>query len=216
MNFNLKKELPLLLIVAMPFVYLAYVWKNLPEKVPMHWNIHGEINRWGSKQELILIPILLPLLIYIIFLFVPLIDPKKQLGKMGRKYHSFKFIMTLFMSVLALFIIYIVKEQSFSNPNFIFISIGLLFAVVGNFLKTIRPNYFIGIRTPWTLENQNVWKDTHLMAGKLWFVGGLSIVFFSLVLDKTIASKIFLFITIAIVIIPILYSYFKFKKISDN
>ena len=74
MKIHLKKELPLLLIVAMPFIYLAYVWADLPNKVPLHWNIKGEIDRWGDKQELILIPFLLPLLTYIIFLFVPIIE----------------------------------------------------------------------------------------------------------------------------------------------
>ena len=55
----------------------------------------------------------------------------------------------------------------------IFPLIGLLFAFLGNYFKTIKPNYFIGIRTPWTLENEEVWKKTHLIGGKLWFVGGL-------------------------------------------
>ena len=214
MKLELKKELPLLLIVAMPFIYLAYVWADLPNKVPLHWNIKGEIDRWGDKQELILIPFLLPLLTYVIFLFVPIIDPKKQLEKMGSKYYNFKFILILFVSLLSIFIIYIAKEQTFNNSIFIFIAIGFLFTIIGNFLKTIRPNYFIGIRTPWTLENEEVWKHTHIMAGKLWFVGGLSIVFFSIILNQIIASKVFVFVLSLLVIIPILYSYFKFKKIT--
>ena len=115
MKFNLRKEAPILAIVAIPFLYLAYVWNSLPEKVPMHWNIKGEIDRWGEKQELLLIPIVLPLLVYVIFLLVPLIDPKKQLEKMGNKYQSLKLIFTLLMSLLAVFIIYTAKEASFSN-----------------------------------------------------------------------------------------------------
>jgi len=216
MKFNLKNEFPLWLIVAIPFIYLAYVWKDLPEKVPMHWNIKGEIDRWGEKQELILIPVLLPLLVYIIFLLVPLIDPKRQITKMGSKYHNFKFILTLFMSVLALFIIYTAKEVSFSNPNYIFIFIGLLFAVMGNFFKTIRPNYFIGIKTPWTLENETVWKETHQLAGKMWFVGGILIILCCLIFDKTLASIIFISVTLIITIIPVVFSYLRFNKLSKT
>ena len=57
--------------------------------------------------------------------------------------------------------------------DLIFVIIGLLFAFLGNYFKTIKPNYFIGIKTPWTLENEEVWKKTHLIGGKLWFIGGL-------------------------------------------
>ena len=216
MKINFKKELPILVIVAIPFLYLAYIWNSLPEKVPMHWNIQGEIDRWGEKQELILIPLLLPFLVYVIFLFVPIIDPKKQIDKMGTKYHNFKFILVLFMSFLALFIIYTAKGQSITNNNYIFILIGLLLTVIGNFLKTVRPNYFIGIKTPWTLENETVWKETHHLAGKMWFVGGLLIVLSSLILSKDMASIVFISITLFIAFIPILFSYMRFNKLTKH
>ncbi len=216
MKINIKKELPIWFIIAIPFIYLAYVWKDLPEKVPMHWNILGEIDRWGDKQELLIIPFVLPLLVYLVFLLVPLIDPKRQINKMGGKYYNFKFILTLFVSVIALFVIYTAKNQSLSNPNYIFIFIGFLFAVMGNFFKTIRPNYFIGIKTPWTLENETVWKETHLLAGKLWFVGGLLIILCSLVFNKSLGSTIFITITIIISVIPIVFSYLRFNKLNKN
>lgn len=212
MNFNLKKEAPILAIVAIPFLYLAYVWGSLPKKVPMHWNIKGEIDRWGDKQELVLIPILLPLLVYVIFLIVPVIDPKKQLVKMGNKYQSLKLIFTLLMSLLALYIIYTAKEVSFSNPNFIFVIMGILFIVLGNYFKTIQPNYFIGIKTPWTLENEQIWRKTHLLGGKLWFIGGFVLIITSLVLNNKLAFVFFITITSLLAFVPILYSYILYKK----
>lgn len=145
---NLKKELPLIGIVLLPFIYLAYIWNQLPEKVPTHWNINGEIDRYGEKIELIIIPILLPLLMYIIFLVVPKIDPKNKLNKMGNKLQTIKFLLTTFMSILALFIIYTAKNQSFANPNYIVLLIGVLYIIFGNYFKTIKANYFIGIKTP--------------------------------------------------------------------
>ena len=143
---NLKKELPLIVIVLLPFIYLAYIWNQLPEKVPMHWDIKGEIDRYGEKMELIIIPILLPLLVYIIFLIVPKIDPKNKLNKMGNKLQIIKVLSTTFMSILALFIIYSSKNQSFTNPNYIILLIGVLYIILGNYFKTIKANYFIGIR----------------------------------------------------------------------
>ncbi|HLV39232.1 SdpI family protein, partial [Xanthomarina sp.] len=157
---KLKKELPLIGIVLLPFIYLAYIWNQLPEKVPMHWNIKGDIDRYGDKIELLLIPFLLPVLVYVIFLVVPKIDPKKKLHKMGNKLQNLKVLMTIFMSVLALFIIYSAKNNTFTNPNYILLLIGVLYIILGNYFKTIKANYFIGIRTPWTLESETVWKET--------------------------------------------------------
>lgn len=209
---NLKKELPLITIVLLPFIYLAYIWNQLPEKVPMHWNIKGEIDRYGEKMELIIIPILLPLLVYIIFLVVPKIDPKNKLNKMGNKLQTIKVLLTTFMSILALFIIYSAKNQSFANPNYIILLIGVLYIILGNYFKTIKANYFIGIRTPWTLENESVWKKTHKLGGKLWFVGGIIVVLTSLILDKEPNVTVFLIITGIITTIPIVYSYIIFKN----
>jgi immunity protein, SdpI family len=209
---KLKKELPLIVIVLLPFIYLAYIWNQLPEKVPMHWNINGEIDRYGDKMELILIPILLPLLIYVIFLVIPKIDPKNKLNKMGNKLQTIKILLTTFMSILALFIIYSVKNQSIENPNYIVLSIGVLYIILGNYFKTIKANYFIGIRTPWTLENETVWKETDKLGGKMWFIGGIIVVLSSLILDKQPNLTVFLIVTGIITIIPIVYSYIVFEK----
>jgi len=209
---NLKKELPLIGIVLLPFLYLAYVWNQLPTEVPLHWNIKGEVDRYGDKSELILIPILTSLLIYVIFLAVPYIDPKKQIQKMGKKYDTLKWIITTFMSVLALFIIYTAKNQSIANPNYILLLCGILFIVFGNYFKTIKANYFIGIRTPWTLESEVVWKETHKLGGKIWFAGGLLIVLSSLVFDEQTNFIIFMTIVAVMVLVPVVYSYLLFRK----
>lgn len=209
---QIKKEIPLLIIVSIPFLYLAYIWEKLPEKVPLHWNIKGEIDRYGSKTELLLIAILLPLLTYILFLIIPKIDPKGKIRKMGNKYQKIKFLLTTFMSILATFIIYTALHQSLANPNYIILLIGILYIILGNYFKTLKPNYFIGIKTPWTLENEIVWKKTHQLAGKMWFIAGLIIVINSLFLKKQINFILFFSITIIITILPIFYSFLEYKN----
>ena len=216
MKTNLQKELPLIIIVLIPFVYLAYVWNSLPEKVPLHWNIEGEIDRYGEKSELILIPLLLPLLIYVLFTIIPKIDPKKKIKNMGNKYTILKSIMTIFMSALAMIIIYAALNETLYNPNYIVLLIGILFALLGNYFKTLRANYFIGIKTPWTLENETVWKETHKLAGELWFAGGLLIVLTSILLDKKTNFTLFAVITVFITVIPVVYSYIKYQSISQT
>jgi uncharacterized membrane protein len=213
MKFNFQKEAPLIAIVLAPFIYLAYLWDKLPDSVPLHWNIEGEIDEYGDKSELILIPILLPLLIYLIFTIAPMIDPKGKINQMGKKYFSLKMAMTIFMSVLAMIIIYAVKNETLYNPNYIVLLIGILFVILGNYFKTLRANYFIGIKTPWTLENETVWKETHKLAGKIWFIGGFIVILSSLLLDQKTNFSIFIGITIIISLVPVVYSFFKFKSL---
>ncbi|MEW5674790.1 SdpI family protein [Flavobacterium enshiense] len=209
-----KKEIPYLLIALLPFAYLAYIWSSLPQKVPMHWNASGEIDRWGDKTETIIIPILTVGLSYFLLLVIPKIDPKGKLQNMGNKLNAFRMILTFFMSALALFILYSIQQEK-SDPVFIFIIVGLLFAFTGNYFKTLKPNYFLGIRTPWTLENEEIWKKTHILGGKLWFVGGI-LMALTFLLPKAFQLYTFLGITAVISIIPIVYSYLEFRKIKKQ
>ena len=130
---------------------------------------------------------------------------------MGAKYNQLKTLVILLMTLMSLFILYNSKNQPTASPNYIIPILGVLFIVFGNYFKTIKANYFIGIRTPWTLENENVWKKTHTMAGKLWFIAGLIIVLGSVILEPQNNLKFALFITTLIIIIPLIYSYMVYK-----
>ena len=205
-----KKEIPYLAVSLLPFVYLAYIWPSLPQSVPMHWNASGEIDRWGDKSETLMIPLLMTGLVYVLFLILPKIDPKGKLESMGNKLNSFRMILTCFMSVLSLYILYSIKTLN-ADPKMLFPLLGLLFAFLGNYMKTMKPNYFIGFRTPWTLENEEVWKKTHKMGGMLWFIGGLLMTFTFLLEGKT-QLYTFMAIIVVITIIPVVYSYLEFQK----
>jgi len=207
---TIKKEFPYLSIAILPFIYLAFIWNKLPEKVPMHVQLNGEIDRWGNKTELIFMIFMLTGLTYIIFLFLPKIDPKQKIQNMGKKFDSLRLILTLFMAVLAIYILYSIQNIN-TKPTLIFPLVGLLFAFIGNYMKTLKPNYFIGIKTPWTLENEEVWKKTHVLGGKLWFIGGL-LMTLTFLLEPKLQFYTFMSITIVISVIPIVYSYLEFKK----
>lgn len=216
MKLTLRKELPIIGIILVPCIYLAFLWNSLAEKVPTHWNYKGEIDRWGDKYSLIGLLFLLPVLTYLLLLIIPKIDPKKRIDLMGGKYYQIKFILVLIMSLLSMFIIHLTKNESISNPNLIFALMGILIVVMGNYFKVIQPNYFLGIRTPWTLENKEVWKSTHTFASKLWFIGGLLIIIGGIILPDEFFLVGFLSIIGLIVIVPMVYSYFKFKEIEKK
>ncbi len=212
MNTTLKKELPIILIALLPTVYLLFIWQSLPSAVPIHWNTKEEVDGYGSKAILFLIILLFPCLVYIILQIVPTIDLKAKLSKMGSKLQHLKFLLTTLMSLLAMCILYSVKTQTLVSQNTFIIVIGIMYFILGNYFKTIPPNYFIGIRTPWALENETNWKETHKVAGKLWFAGGLLIVIFSLLLSSQLTFVVFISFTIILAIVPFIYSYLFYKK----
>jgi uncharacterized membrane protein len=212
MKYELKKEIVNAIIALLPLGYLLFIWKELPDSVPLHWNYKGEIDNYGGKTTLLMIPFLLPILTYSLFLIIPNIDPKGKLNNMGNKLDHLKFLMTLFSSILALLILYSAKTGSVMKMNLIPVLVGGLLMVLGNYFKTIKPNYFIGIKTPWTLNNDNNWKLTHEYSGKVWIMGGLIIILSSLLLNAAWSTGVFIAITAVLVILPFWYSYQLFKK----
>jgi len=214
-TFDLKKEIPLWILVALPMIYLASIWGTLPETVPIHFNAKGEADGWGSKTTLIWLPLAMTLGTYLLMVFIPKIDPKNTLDQMGNKYDLIKMFMVLFMALLSCFIIYSAKAGGIgADGAWVFVIVGAMLAVLGNYMPSMKPNYFIGIRTPWTLENETVWKKTHRLAGRLWMPAGILLAFLPFLLETETFMPIFLTIITVIVIVPLVYSYLEFQKIS--
>jgi len=207
------KELVLWVFIVLPYIYLATIWNILPAQVPTHFNLEGIADGWSSKHSLIYIIGALGIGIYLIMLIIPTIDPKKKIQQMGNKYYNIRFILTFCFSLLAFHILYSSKEGSMQKSDILFLIIGILFAMLGNYFQTIRPNYFIGIRTPWTLENEKVWKSTHSLAGRIWIVGGILIAVLGFFIKNSgIFSIIFGLIISIMILVPIIFSYTEFQK----
>ena len=207
------KELSIIGLLAIPYVYLATIWKDLPDIVPTHFGMNGEANDWSSKTMLLYMPSAILVGIYLLLLILPKLDPKKRIEQMGEKYFTFRFILFLFFALLNVYLLNITQDGKLESPNMLLALIGGLFAAIGNYMQTMRPNYFMGIRTPWTLENENVWKKTHRLGGRLWMAGGILIVLLSFVItDNLVFAVIFGSIILVMVIIPLVFSYTEFQK----
>ena len=200
-------------LIVLPYVYLATIWNKLPDMVPTHFNIAGNADAMSGKTTLLFLPGALGVGIYFLMLLIPVLDPKRKIQQMGDKYFTFRFMLTLFFSLLATYLVYISYTGSLKNPNMLIALIGALFAMLGNYFQTVRPNYFIGIRTPWTLENEQIWKKTHRLGGRLWMAGGLLIVILAFFINNNLALAItFGGILLVLVIVPVVYSYTEFQK----
>ena len=206
-------ELLIFAIIIIPAIYLLLIWADLPEEVPMHWNASGEIDRYGSKNELVGLLFILNLPLYFILKYAPKIDPKKKISE--TQLAGLRIVMHLFMSALAVFIIYSTKQAELSSPFGLVSIVGLLFAGLGWYFPRIKPNYFIGIKTPWTLENDQVWHRTHKASGPVWIVGGILMAIVPIVAEKASIYAV-LGITLLLSIYSVGYSYWAFKNPLPN
>ena len=207
-NKTILRELFLLLLAIIPVAYLLINWSSLPDQMPIHFELNGDPNDYGSKS----IFIYLPLGIYLLMFVLPFIDPRKSnYNVFSGTYFKLRIILGLFIGILDSVIVYNQLHGSVKLGLFIPISIFLLFTLIGNYMGTIRPNYFVGIKVPWTLNNDEVWNRTHKMAGKLWFWGGIAGVAALLVIKDP--YFVLIPILLIIVIVPMVYSYFIYQKI---
>ncbi|MEI6754049.1 MAG: SdpI family protein [Paludibacter sp.] len=210
------KELILWILIVIPYVYLATIWKNLPAQVPTHFDLAGNPNDWSDKTSLPAMIGAMGIGSYLLMLFIPYFDPKKKIAQMGEKYYSLRLLMTLFMSALSFYLLY-VSNKGEINPNLLIALIGAFYVVLGNYMQSVKPNYFIGIRTPWTLENEETWRKTHRLGGKLWLVGGLITILIAFVAkNNSLLAITFGTVTAVLSIVPIIYSYIEFRKIHKN
>ena len=206
-----------LIFCLLPFIYLAMIWKTLPQEVPIHFNFEGQPDNYADRSFLWFMPGMLSFFIYLLMIFIPLLDPKGKLNEMAQKYNGLVLLIIGFMSILSLYILYITNSGSFSSPKIIFGLIGVLFAILGNFMPTMKPNYFMGVRTPWTLENEVVWRKTHLLSGRLWMAGGVLIIIFAIVPGSLkVFITLFVLVIIILTLIPIIFSYVYYKEVITN
>ncbi len=202
-------------IILIPFFYLASIYNSLPEIVPIHFDLHGIPNGFGERSTLILTTSLLGLVAagcYLLIKNLPKIDPKKTAGQSPELYKKLAWALVIFMSALNLIIVFSAANKSVNITKLMLPMIGILFSFLGYYMRDMKPSYFVGIRTPWTLENDDNWRETHILASKIWVPGGVIVTVATLVLPETIAFICFITTIVIISIIPIGYSYLYFKK----
>lgn len=203
------------LFVLAPAIYLAFRWNNLPEKVPMHYDLKGNIDRYGNKNELLVMLLIITAVnLLVFFLLTNAYRIDKKNGKENKsRYFRIAFVVSVFIAAVQCLIIYSSTRADLKfSASLLLAGIGLLFAFMGNYMYNIKPNYFAGFRLSWTLKNEENWKKTHLLAGKLWFAGGLFLAVICLFLPVVVSFIIFFAVIIIMLVLPGVYSYRLYRK----
>ncbi|MES2111272.1 MAG: SdpI family protein [Bacteroidota bacterium] len=204
-----------LIVWLLPIAYLFSIYNALPQIVPLHYGADGKVNRYGDKSELIMatgVMLFVGALVYLLLKFLPAIDPKKKVKYGEETFRKIAFGILLFVSALNIAILYVTGHRNLPIDKIMLPIAGLLFTFMGNMMNNIKPNYFAGVRTPWTLESEDTWRATHRLAGKLWFTGGLVITAATLMLPSLPATIVFGAGVLALTLIPVIYSYVYFKN----
>ncbi|EGW41907.1 SdpI family protein [Desulfosporosinus sp. OT] len=211
---NEKMLLRLMWAIAMlPVIVTVFVFDRLPEQIPMHWNIYGQVNAWHPKFPWIFLMPVIGILITIMATVLPRIDPKKEnYERFKPQYFIIRLILVVFFAIMHMVIISISLGATFIKVDTIIkLMVGILFIVLGNLMPKFKQNYFVGIKTPWTLANEVVWAKSHRHGGFVWFITGFVLSVLAFLPGKGSAIAYFVLILLAS-IEPILYSWIQFRK----
>lgn len=216
----MKKTSPLtmvfiLFVACLPIFYTWFIYTGLPSQIPLHFDITGRPDRFGDKNRIWFSTLLLSAVsfgIYLLITNLPKIDPKKTAGQSTGLYHKIATALVIFLCAISLIIIYSAKEGSIMLGHLLLPLLGLLYAVLGNYMHSIKPNYFVGFRTPWALENEENWRRTHQLVGKIWVPGGLLLTVLTLLVPPKTGFILFFSLMMVMVIVPFVFSYRLYKK----
>lgn len=207
----IKKNLPKLIITSLvtliPIIIGLILWERLPEQVPVHWDINGAVDGYATKlQAVFLMPLILVAFHWICAVGTSL-DPKKQ--NISDKMLTLVFWIIPVISLICNSMVYATALGHKVNANVIFpLLMGALFIIIGNYLPKCKQSYTMGIKLPWTLEDEENWNKTHRFAGFIWVICGV-IMMVSAIIG---AFLIFFVLLVPMVAVPVVYSYSLYKK----
>lgn len=192
-------------VIAYPF---------LPDEMPIHWNYSGMVDGYGSKLIVLAVIPIGVFLLYLLLRYVPKIDPrKKNYERFARTYGWFRVSILMILVMLQGVTILASFGLALNMGMIIQIGLGALFIFLGNLMPKIQPTYFVGIRTPWTLANDHVWRKTHQLAGKVWVICGFLMIPLALIPVGVVQFTVLIGFIAIMILVPVIYSYYVYKKI---
>ena len=199
-----------------PLVITAILYGSLPERIPMQWGLGGTV-RYDPKVHIWWVAGMSPALAAL-FMLLPKIDPRKQNYE---KFRGFYDAFCLFIMIFLHGMVGIILSESFFPGRLqvdfvIMAACGVLFVFLGNMLPKVKSNFFMGIRTPWTLSNSEIWNKTHRLAGFLWFFGGLLILALNFFVRDTALFVVFMVIVAVMALVPVVMSYIWYQKLPSK
>jgi uncharacterized membrane protein len=203
------------LILAVSASAAGWLYPTLPDQIPTHWSIRGEVDGYGGRWTLFLFPAIMAGML-VFFYFLPALSPKSFEVDTFRS--TYLYIMVLVVGLFAYIegvLLFVVSRTVAGGPvpdigRAFIAGMFLFFGLMGNVMGKVRKNFYIGIRVPWTLASDRVWNDTHRLAARLWVAAGI-LGFGLIILGAPIVVAVALLIAVALV--PVIYSFVHYKAL---
>jgi uncharacterized membrane protein len=198
-------------LVAGMLLFTAVVYGSLPERVPTHWNLRGEVDGWSPRLVGALLAPGIGLALWLLLPLLRRIDPRRaHYERFDPTFWLLVNVIVMFMAAMHVLSLGSALGWPVDMTRSVLVIAGLLFAALGNYLPRLRSNWWMGIRTPWTLESETVWRATHRVAGVTFVVGGLLTVVAALLPGSL--SFVLAMVAIGVCgVIPVAYSFFAYR-----
>jgi uncharacterized membrane protein len=209
---NWRMEVIQLLPIAAMFFGGVLCWPYAPDRIPAHWNFEGQVDRYGGKFEGLLVLPLVALGLYVVLRVVPALDPgKENYQTFRRAYDAIRLTVTLFLAAIYTVGVLTAFGYHVNMTTVVGLAMGVLFLVLGNVMGKIRPNWFVGVRTPWTLSSKLSWTKTHRLAGWLFILMGLFAIAWGITQNVWVFGTMLAADGVCVVTI-LVYSYLVYRK----
>jgi uncharacterized membrane protein len=207
-----KSEIIIVGLIMLSFFTSVYLYPLMPDKLASHWNIGNKVNGYLPKFYALFLMPFISVGLFLLFITIPKIDPlKKNILKFMKYYDRFVTVIVGFLFYLYILMILWNIGIVFNTIQVMMPAFGVVFYFCGDMIENAKRNWFIGIRTPWTLSSDKVWDKTHKVGGRLFRILGVIAIFSAFVTDLTIW---FVFIPLVLVVAYlVVYSYVEFKKL---
>jgi len=216
MKIGWRTEWPHWLLLAAMFAGAALAWSSAPSSVPVHWGLAGEPDRWGGRPEALLPPPLIALALYLLLLFLPRIDPgRASYERFAGAYSVLRFgVLALVAAAFGLLLLGL-RGLRVNPVAALPVLLGAFLILAGSVLSRIEPNWFVGVRTPWTLSSRRSWDRTHRAGGPVMIGIGLAILAAALAPPPWSLVATFVLI-IAFAVWAMVYSYLVWRGDPDK
>ena len=204
------------ILMAANIVFSAAIYPRLPDPAPVHWNIHGQVDNYGPRWVAAGVFPACMVAVMALLLVLPRLGPfRENLESISTTYG--RIMVTIALMMVAMNTIFLLASIGYALPigSSIALVVGLFFALLGNWMGKVPRNFYVGIRTPWTLANDTVWERTHRLGGRVMVAAGLLVAATSLFASDIVCFIVLMASMAVTVIWALIYSYRLYRRLGS-
>lgn len=203
-------------IISSVFVVIAvavgvWLYPHLPARVPDHWDLAGHVDGWTSRWWAVATPVLVLLGLMLLTWLLPVISPRRfEITPFARVYTGLMLVIEGVIVVISVCVLLAGAGYAVPMQTVVVLAVGALLLILGNYMGKLRKNFFIGIRTPWTLASDAVWERTHRLGGWVLMLAGVVYIVLALV---GVNQVVLVIVIVVAALLPALYSFVIYKRL---